>query len=259
MSASHNKLTRRRSSAPGRFYRITRTLTASALFALASTTVNGDSLGAAATEPREASWTFNVLLDDRPIGYHRFDLRGAGEVEQVDIEARFEVEVFFITAYRYAHDNRETWRGDCLKGIDSTTNDNGDEFLVRGAAGAEGFSIERNDQSDSVETLCLKTFAYWNPEILGAERLLNAQTGEIKDVTIEPMGPAPFDVGGVIVASDEYLLTMADGAIRLWYEQGSGQWLGLETKTKGDRVLRYEPARLPYPPEGMPLADATGP
>lgn len=234
-------------------------LALTAALLLTTPTAIADSLGAPKMEPRAASWTFNVLLDDREIGYHRFDLRGAGEVEQVDIEARFEVEVFFITAYRYAHDNRETWRGDCLKGIESVTNDNGNEFLVRGAAAEGGFAIERNSESDSVDTGCLKTFAYWNPEILTAERLLNAQTGELKDVTIEPVGPTPFDVGGVTVASDEYLLTMADGAIRLWYEQGSGQWLGLETKTRGDRTLRYEPASLPNPPEGMAIAEVSAP
>ncbi|MEM1410727.1 MAG: DUF6134 family protein [Pseudomonadota bacterium] len=198
-------------------------------------------------------------MDDRRIGYHRFDLRSAGEVEQIDIEARFEVEVLFITAYRYAHDNRETWRGDCLKGIESTTNDNGDEFLVRGTAVDTGFTIERNEESASVEAPCLQTFAYWNPDILDAQQLLNAQTGEVKDVTIVPVGPAPFDVGGVTVASDEYLLTMRDGAIRLWYEQGTKQWLGLETQARGDRVIRYQPASLPNPPEGTSLAASASP
>ena len=37
-------------------------------------------------------------------------------------------------------------------------------------------------------------------------------------MTIEAIGPAPFEVDGVTLASDEYLLSMEDGAIRLWYD-----------------------------------------
>lgn len=219
---------------------------------------HADSLGDAPSVAREASWTFNVLLDDRPIGYHRFDLRGTGAMEQVEIEARFEVEFLFFTAYEYAHDNQETWRGDCLQGIESTTNDNGTQYVVSGNASSDGFDLVRNDEMGAVDTPCLKTFAYWNPEILGAKRLLNAQTGEVKDVSVEAMGPVTIDVGGVSVSAEEYLLSMRDGRIRLWYEQGSRQWLGLETRTKGDRILKYEPASLPNPPTGMRVAEASG-
>ncbi len=204
----------------------------------------------------ERSWTFNVLLDKRPIGYHRFDVRDTGERFLVDIEAEFEVEVFFVTAYRYLHDNQETWQDGCLVQIDSTTDDNGDTYKVAGAAEERAFRLERNQEETRVEADCLKTFAYWNPAILEAKQLLNAQTGVVTDVTVEKVGTATFDVDGVAVNSDEYLLSMADGSIRLWYEQRSGQWLGLETRTKGDRLLRYVPATLPEPPPGTELADA---
>lgn len=206
-------------------------------------------------EPR--SWEFRVMLDQRPIGFHRFDLRERGDRAVVDIEAEFEVEVFFVTAYRYEHDNRETWQDDCLVQIESATDDNGKRYRVAGtAAGEEIFELKRNDEATRVEAGCVQSFAYWNPSILDAERLLNAQTGEIKDVTVERIGVTPFDIDGVAVNSEEYLLTMDDGAIRLWYEQDSGQWLGLETRTRGDRLLRYEPASLPEPPAGTALARA---
>ncbi len=195
------------------------------------------------------------MLDQRPIGFHRFDVREAGNRSVVDIEAEFEVEVFFVTAYRYLHDNQEIWQNGCLVEIESETDDNGDRFRVAGAAGDETFRLERNQEETRLEADCVKTFAYWNPSILDAERLLNAQTGEITDVSVERVGTAPFDVDGVAVNSEEYVLTMDDGAIRLWYEPDGGQWLGLETRTRGDRLLRYVPASLPEPPTGTALAE----
>ncbi len=195
-----------------------------------------------------ALWEFQVLLDGREIGYHRFDVQDQGEVERVDIEARFEVEFMFITAYRYVHDNLETWQGDCLREIESSTDDNGKQYEIAGQAWEGGFTLDRNEATEALDTPCLQTFAYWNPDILRAERLLNAQTGEWKPVTIESLGTTPFEVAGEPVAAEEYRLLIPDGAIRLWYQEGNGQWLGLETETQGGRILRYEPLTLPMPP-----------
>ncbi|MEE4174278.1 MAG: DUF6134 family protein [Xanthomonadales bacterium] len=200
------------------------------------------------TTTERALWEFQVLLDGRDIGIHRFDIQQDDGLERVDIEARFEVEFMFITAYRYVHDNQETWRDDCLQQIESSTDDNGEQYELTGQAGTDSFTLDRNDATEAIETPCLKTFAYWNPEILEADRLLNAQTGEWKPVTVESVGVTPFEVAGVPVASEEYRLLIPDGAIRLWYQQDNGQWLGLETQTKGGRTLRYEPLSLPHPP-----------
>jgi hypothetical protein len=200
------------------------------------------------TTNERALWEFQVLLDGRDIGYHRFDIQDQDGVERVDIEARFEVEFMFITAYRYEHDNLETWQGDCLREIESSTDDNGKQYDIAGQAGDSSFALDRNDATENLDTPCLQTFAYWNPGILRAERLLNAQTGEWKPVTVESVGTGPFEVSGVPIAAEEYRLLIPDGAIRLWYQESNGQWLGLETETKGGRTLRYEPRLLPQPP-----------
>lgn len=200
------------------------------------------------TTSDRALWEFQVLLDGRDIGYHRFDIQQEDGVERADIEARFEVEILFFTAYRYVHDNQETWRGDCLQQIESSTDDNGKQYDIAGRAEDNTFTLQRNDATEAIQSSCLKTFAYWNPEILEAEKLLNAQTGEWKPVTVESVGVTPFEVAGEPVASEEYRLLIPDGAIRLWYQQDNGQWLGLETETEGGRTLRYEPLTLPNPP-----------
>ena len=54
-------------------------------------------------------WDFRALLDDAPIGYHRFTLTRQGEEGELKSEARFDVKVLFINAYRYVHDATERW------------------------------------------------------------------------------------------------------------------------------------------------------
>ena len=68
--------------------------------------------GAPAGTTRE--WNFTAYLDDSRIGYHRFLLTEHDGQRELVSEARFNVKFLFINAYRYAHDDRERWRGDCL-------------------------------------------------------------------------------------------------------------------------------------------------
>lgn len=227
------------------------TAAALTLLALSPTGLADSADERSAVGPVDEQWRFRVMLDDKPIGYHRFEVREQGDMEVVDIEARFEVEVLFVTAYRYKHDNQETWRGECLQAIRSTTDDNGERFEVRGKAGDGAFTLERNDSEEDVQAECLKTFAYWNPDILQADRLLNAQTGEVKPVNVRSVGATDFEFDGATIPSDEYVIEAPDGDIRLWYQADNRQWLGLETRARGDRTLRYVPESLPQPPESV--------
>lgn len=194
-------------------------------------------------------WEFRVMLDEREIGYHHFEVRQQDGLEQVDTEARFRVRVMFFTAYQYVHDNSETWQGDCLRSIESVTNDNGTDYDISGAVTSDGFSLLRNEVRTALEQDCLQTFAYWNPDILKAQMLLNSQTGEVEPVSIDFLGEKQVAVHGVNVRSDEYVISTPNGDIKVWYAQDNGQWLGLETLTEGDRLLRYEPLAVPGPIE----------
>jgi len=193
-------------------------------------------------------WAFRVMLDDREIGYHSFERQIDDDVEQISIEAEFIVKVLFVTAYRYEHDNRETWQAGCLQAIRSETDDNGTAWSITGEDTEGGFSLLRNESEATVERECVKTFAYWNPEILKADVLLNAQTGTLQPVTITHRGTSERQLQGVPVLSDEYVISTPDGDITVWYQQENRQWMGLETLAGGDRVLRYEPLEVPHPP-----------
>ena len=73
-------------------------------------------------------WSFDVILNDEIIGKHTF--------EQVNSEshslAKFKFKFMFMNIV-YKHESKETWNKDCLKSIESKTNDDGDLFNVSGA------------------------------------------------------------------------------------------------------------------------------
>ncbi len=201
-------------------------------------------LPASAVAPGPArEWRFNVSLDGSPIGYHRFALSERGSALELHSEARFSVKFLFFNAYRYVHDSQESWRGNCLDKIDARTDDNGSRQTVRGAMTAARFVISGSGR-DTELAPCVQTFAYWNPQILGATRLLNPQTGEYVPVRVDYVGAESLRVRGTPQASDHYRLTGDASAgenlrIDLWYS-ANREWLALESTTADGRRLHYE-------------------
>jgi hypothetical protein len=188
-------------------------------------------------------WRFKVFLDEQEIGYHTVTVNPAKTRATVQIEASFDVKFLFFTAYRYQHNNRETWENNCLKTIESRTNDNGDIFYVTGKQQEQRLALNTHDGTQALPG-CIRTFAYWDPRLLQARRLLNTQTGKYLDVVIDFIGNENLILGKDSIVAKRYRLQSANIAIDLWYSENM-QWLALQTTTENGNQLRYQ---LEQPP-----------
>ena len=198
-----------------------------------------------AASTRQADWRFDVLLNDKRIGFHNFSLSGDADRQVLTTEAKFDVKVLFINAFRYRHDNTETWSGGCLDSIDASTDNNGERLSVRGQRDADVLRVEGLSGPLRLDE-CVQTFAYWNPDILESTRLLNSQTGALESVSISTGDIETIDVDGNPVEARRYRLLAESGAINLWYSTDeSRRWLALEAPAKGGRSIRYVPTRVP--------------
>ena len=190
-----------------------------------------------AVEPAK-KWTFAVLLDGSKIGYHTFSVTENQNEQQVSSEARFDVKFLFINAFRYRHVNSERWVDDCLYELDSYTDSNGKQFDINGEATPGGFLVEANSEASKLPR-CVKTFAYWNPDFLREDRLLNPQSGEYLDVQVEELQPQSITVRGREIPAQVFSVSAKETELKLWYSE-QGEWLALESLAKGGRVIRYE-------------------
>lgn len=193
--------------------------------------------GSFASTETNKNWQFKVFLDDDEIGFHNFSIIKKGENKEIYSKARFDVKFFFINAYSYQHDNVERWQGQCLKSIDAVTNDNGEQYNVRGKIDNDVFVVDTIQKQDSYLP-CVKTFAYWDPEFLKESSLLNSQTGEMIDVKSEFIGNETMTYKGQAVEARRYRLSGDDLQIDLWYSD-KDHWLALESLTEGGRIVRY--------------------
>lgn len=184
-----------------------------------------------------STWKFDVYLDDKEIGYHHFHVAEAGEIRQMRSVASFDYRLLFVPLFRYEHENREIWHGDCLHSIDAYTDSNGEEFRVSGRQSGGEFQVSTH-KGDASLPECVMSFAYWNPDFLDQATLLNTQNGEFVPVTVTGPTMEKLDINGSQVMANRFRLSAADLRIDLWYSE-SREWLALESEVRGGRTLRY--------------------
>ena len=210
---------------------VSRMLATCLVFAASSTLAFADD------SPNE-TLMFDVFLDGRKIGYHRFEIDGPRSNAAVRSEASFDVKFLFVTAFSYRHSAEEDWAGGCLNEIEARTDSNGKKLNVTGARTDDGFVIDTGEREAALPD-CVMTFAYWNPGFLEQPRLLNPQTGEYLEVEVQELGKDVVKIAGREIPARSVRLTARQMDITLWYSENS-EWLALESVAKGGRILRYE-------------------
>ena len=190
------------------------------------------------SEDSVSRWEFDVYLNDKRVGKHRYEVSRTDGIERVRSEADFNYKILFFSAYRFRHSNSERWSDNCLLGFDAETDANGKRFDVSGRRGANGFTVEDGESSFELPG-CVMSFAYWNRDFLGQSSLLNPQTGEYVEVSVDESGADTVVVRGEAVPATRYRLTAYGVDLTLWYSDDD-RWLGLESVARGGHLIRYE-------------------
>jgi len=181
---------------------------------------------------------YNVFLDGDRIGYHKVRITPAASGKVVEIEASFAVKILIFEAYRYIHHAKEEWSNGCLNTIQAKTNDNGEQLFVNGRLNDDKFAINSREEKKIIKG-CVRSFAYWDPDLIQASYLLNSQNGEYTLVDVVAMGNEKITLGQQLVEAMRYRIKGDDLEIDLWYSPNQ-EWLVLSTVTESGATLRYE-------------------
>ncbi|MGB7816352.1 MAG: DUF6134 family protein [Methylotenera sp.] len=186
-------------------------------------------------------WNFDVYLDKTKIGQHTFKLNEASELIS---QAKFNVKVLFINAYKYNHSAAEIWQGSCLKSLESSTLENDVATNVKGEYSHGQFVVD-DGKVKQVLPDCPMTFAYWNQKILEQTKLLNPQNGEWLDTKIKKLGNEILDVKDKKIETTRYKLDASmQGKPKLnidfWYDADSHEWVGLKSITPEGYTINYK-------------------
>lgn len=186
---------------------------------------------------------FDVFLGESRIGTHAVSIETRGDERRVRVTADMAVRLLFFNAFEYQHTAKERWRGDCIAELETETNDDGESLTVNARSLAADGAVSRLEVVATGERQviegCVRTFAYWDPQLLDSGFLLNTQTGEYKPASLERVGNEPMRFGERVLGAKQYRLQVADEvAIDLWYTPDD-RWVALETTVSGGNVLRY--------------------
>jgi Family of unknown function (DUF6134) len=181
---------------------------------------------------------FDVFLDSKPIGYHRFDLAPRTDGYRIETEAAFRVRILGVSVFKYEHRNREEWQGSCLVSMNSSTNDDGTQRAVNGTGDSRRFAVTSNGNKLAIQE-CVGSYAYWDlAQLQSQQRFLNPQTGEHQTLVLSELGAQSLKIGSVQHAVKRYALRGEDVDITLSYCASRPEWIALDAKLKG-RTLQY--------------------
>jgi hypothetical protein len=195
------------------------------------------SANAATNASSDMIWNFQALLDGKPIGTHRFSISAQGDERTLVSVADLTVKFLGLTVYRYRHKATEQWRGDCLRALSATTDDDGQLSSVRSAQDGNVFSV-MTPTAVSVPG-CVMSYAYWNPAMRAQTRLLNAQTGRLDTVSIVRVdSAAKAGAHGLPSGAMKFRINGQTNPIDVWYS-AQGEWIGLDANVRGGHTLSY--------------------
>lgn len=195
----------------------------------------------ARTEGTPADRVFDVFLDERAMGTHRFDYSGDLADLRVRSEASFIVKIAFVTVYRYEHLAEEHWLNGCLVGVESTT-DTDEEFAVSATYRDGGLDVRTHSADARYDIDCPSTFAYWDPALRTRTELVSAQDGERMPISWTEGGEVRMTTAEGDVEARSWTLLGEDLAVTIYYDD-EDRWIGLDSPLENGRTLRYRPAK----------------
>lgn len=204
------------------------------------------------TVPRSGILDFDVLRKGKDFGRHRVLFDETPDGLQVTVDIDLDVKFGPIQAYKYRHDSTEVWRDGQLVALEAQTNRDGKRFQLEIDAVAEGVRVESNVVDKLLEGSWLPS-SHWNRDVTQRTAMINTETGEAMDFTIEPIGRETIETRFGSIEADRYRL-YDDIVLDLWYDT-EGHWVKCAFETRG-QTIEYV---LRTPPSGDGVMRAAAP
>lgn len=179
---------------------------------------------------------FQVHVDGRPAGTYTMTITKNPDGSFIQTgQANVRIRVF-IKNFVYSYSGTETWAGGRLAKVESSTNDDGTRYQIRGLATDQGFEVTVNGRT-SAAPANLWPMSFWQlppPESRnGPVNLLEIDNGRLHKSQMKQVGTDKITVDGKSIETRHFQIrggAMAD----LWYDAS-------------DRLVRHETVNDGHP------------
>ncbi len=179
---------------------------------------------------------FKVWREGSPMGSHEIVFTREGNRITAVININLEVKLGPLTLFKYSHQNREVWERGRLISLETTTDDDGTKYEVRGEATPEGFKVTGSGGT-FIAPAEIMTTSYWRQDAMRHTQLLDTQKGILVNVASTFTGKELVRVDKAELLASRYE-SKGDLNLTLWYD-GEGRWVKLRFVARGSEIT-YE-------------------
>lgn len=195
------------------------------------------SLMAALPIPAGNRLGFDIIRKESKLGTHVLTFEPGGNGLTVHVAVELAYKIAGITLYHYTHHATETWSGDQVIRIESTTDENGTPYQVSGHRESAGLVVQGTKAPRYVAPANALPATHWNRRELDGP-WINTQDGRIMRPKIAQLGIEAIPAaGGATLHARHYALT-GDVQLDMFYDDRLG-WAGLSF-VKSGTPIRYE-------------------
>jgi len=159
---------------------------------------------------------YDIIREGAKIGTNMVDVERRGDMAQVKIATKILVKVMFIDAYRFDHDESETWKAGQLMAFSSETDDNGTKHSVRVTPGTNKLEVVADGKHRDAP-LNLRPASLWDKSFDAQTELLDPQTGKLLAVKIKDLGSEKLTVNGITHETHHYKIS-GDFNRDVWFD-----------------------------------------
>jgi Domain of unknown function (DUF6134) len=178
---------------------------------------------------------FDVERDGNVVGQHVVTFTRTDQGVRADSRADIDVQLLFLSAYRFRYQAREVWNGGELQSLDASTNDDGDYSHVQAVRDAAGLLI--SSSQGTYEAPAVPPISHWNAALLKGGTLLNTMTGELSQVQVFDQGSDTVATRSGSLRAHHYLYS-GDLNGEIWYDE-DGRWVKLRFRANDGSMIDY--------------------
>jgi len=191
----------------------------------------------AAAQPAPQTLDFDIAHDGVVVGHHHVTFRQEGDKLVVHSELKIEVEMLFLTVYRYQQTRDEVWRDGKLIALASTADDDGTPRNIRGEAGPDGMKVTSGKDNWTLPAESIPA-SYWNISMVtGKGPLVDSMSGKVLNQTVVKLGQEKVRAGGRDIVATHYRLN-AKRPRDVWYD-ASGRWVKMRAIGRDGSVAEW--------------------
>lgn len=172
---------------------------------------------AAHADGNVTTMNFAVTRNGEQIGSTSVKLQREGDRTIAETATRVQVNIAFITVYRYEQRLTEHWIGGKLAALSAVTDDNGSIHRVSATRTGDMLSVDTDGKVSQVDPAMMPA-NLWNPSLVRMRAALDPKDGSVMPVSVVDRGEEQLVIQGRALRAHRYSIKTTIPQ-EVWYDE----------------------------------------